>query len=101
MHNFSLVGRVFLYFILQVEVVEIQIWIEFKLVCKLKKDLKKKRIFLIPIRYWAETWLETESGLAAASLSHSSVPSQNRPAPADDSHLKQPAAQLSPPDAPP
>jgi hypothetical protein len=28
-------------------------------------------IFLIPIRYWAETQLETESGPAAASLSHS------------------------------
>jgi hypothetical protein len=31
--------------------------------------LKKKRIFLIPIRYWAETRLETEFGPAAASLS--------------------------------
>jgi hypothetical protein len=69
MHNFSLVGEVFLYFILQVEVIKIQIQIEFKLVCKLEKDLKKKRIFLIPIRYWAETRLETESGPAAASLS--------------------------------
>jgi hypothetical protein len=35
MQKFSLVGEVFLYFILQVEVIEIQIWIEFKLVCKL------------------------------------------------------------------
>jgi hypothetical protein len=68
-HNFSLVGEVFLYFILQVEVVEIQIQIEFKLVCKLQKNLKKKRIFVIPIRYWAKTRLETESGPAAASLS--------------------------------
>jgi hypothetical protein len=33
-HNFSLVGEVFLYFILRVEVAEIQIWIELKLVCK-------------------------------------------------------------------
>jgi hypothetical protein len=31
--------------------------------------LKKKRIFLIPIRYWAETRLETEFGPAATSLS--------------------------------
>jgi hypothetical protein len=31
--------------------------------------LKKKRVFLIPIRYWAKTQLETESGPAAASLS--------------------------------
>jgi hypothetical protein len=30
-------------------------------------------IFLIPIRYWAKTQLETESGPAAASLSHSRV----------------------------
>jgi hypothetical protein len=35
MHNFPLVGEVFLYFILWVEVTEIQIWIEFNLVCKL------------------------------------------------------------------
>jgi hypothetical protein len=38
--------------------------------------LKKKRIFLIPIRYWAETQLETESGPVAASLS----PLQRSPA---------------------
>jgi hypothetical protein len=35
MHNFPLVGEVHLYFILRVEVIEIQIWIEFKLVYKL------------------------------------------------------------------
>jgi hypothetical protein len=35
MHNFSLVGELLLYFTLQVEVVKIQILIEFKLVCKL------------------------------------------------------------------
>jgi hypothetical protein len=51
--------------------------------------LKKKRIFLIPIRYWAETRLETESGPAAASLlphprgpAKVKQPSRNRPAPA-------------------
>jgi hypothetical protein len=35
MHNFSLISEVLLYFILRVEVIEIQIQIEFKLVCKL------------------------------------------------------------------
>jgi hypothetical protein len=32
MHIFSLGGEVLLYFIVQVEVIEIQIWFEFKLV---------------------------------------------------------------------
>jgi hypothetical protein len=32
-----------LYFIVRVEVIEIQIWLEFKLVCNLKKGLKIKR----------------------------------------------------------
>jgi hypothetical protein len=34
--------EVLLYFIAQVEVVEIQIWFEFKLVCNLQKGLKIK-----------------------------------------------------------
>jgi hypothetical protein len=41
--------------------------------------LKQKRIFLIPIRYWAETRLETKSGPAAISLSHPSA-AQLKPA---------------------
>jgi hypothetical protein len=41
--------------------------------------LKKKRIFLIPIRYWAETRLETESGPAAIPFPHSSA-TQLKPA---------------------
>jgi hypothetical protein len=32
--------EVLLYFIVQIEVVEIQIWFEFKLVCNLQKDFK-------------------------------------------------------------
>jgi hypothetical protein len=32
--------EVLLYFIVRVEVVEIQIWVEFKLVCNLQKGLK-------------------------------------------------------------
>jgi hypothetical protein len=37
--------KVLLYFIVQVEVVEVQIWFEFKLVCNLQKGLKIKREF--------------------------------------------------------
>jgi hypothetical protein len=61
--------------------------------------LKKKRIFLIPIRYWAATRLETESGPAVTSLlphprgpAEAKRPSQNRPAPA--SRAAQPARLL-------
>jgi hypothetical protein len=61
--------------------------------------LKKKRIFLIPIRYWAETRLETESGLTAAPLlphprgpAKAKRPSRNRPAQA--SRAAQPARLL-------
>jgi hypothetical protein len=61
--------------------------------------LKKKRIFLIPIRYWAETRLETESGPAVASLlphprapTEAKRPSHNWPAPA--SRAAQPARLL-------
>jgi hypothetical protein len=54
--------------------------------------LKKKRIFLIPIRYWAETRLQTESGPAATSLLPHPRPSRNRLAPA--SRGAQPARLL-------
>ncbi len=37
--------EVLLYFIVRVEVVEIQIWFEFKLVCNLYNDLKNKKVF--------------------------------------------------------
>jgi hypothetical protein len=37
--------EVLLYFIVRVEVVEIQIWFEFKLICSLQKGLKIKREF--------------------------------------------------------
>jgi hypothetical protein len=37
--------EVLLYFIVRVEVVEIQIWFEFKLICNLQKGLKIKREF--------------------------------------------------------
>jgi hypothetical protein len=40
-----LVDEVLLYFIVRVEVIEIQIWFEFKLVCNLQKGLKIKREF--------------------------------------------------------
>jgi hypothetical protein len=35
-----LCGEVLLYFVERVEVVEVQIWFEFKLVCNLQKGLK-------------------------------------------------------------
>jgi hypothetical protein len=37
--------EVLLYFIVRVEVIKIQIWFEFKLVCNLQKGLKIKRDF--------------------------------------------------------
>jgi hypothetical protein len=47
--------EVLLYFIVSVEVVEIQIWFEFKLVCNLQKGLKiYKGFFYFPMVYWAE-----------------------------------------------
>jgi hypothetical protein len=55
-----LCGEVFLYFILRIEVAEIRIRIEFKLVCKLWKDWKKKEDFL--------TQLEAEPGPASRSF---------------------------------
>jgi hypothetical protein len=42
--------EVLLYFIVQIEVVEIQIWFEFKLVCNLQKDLKIYKWFSIFVR---------------------------------------------------
>jgi hypothetical protein len=42
-----LCDEVLLYFIEQVEVVEVQIWLEYKLVCNLQKDLKIIKEFLI------------------------------------------------------
>jgi hypothetical protein len=41
MHNFFLVGEMFLSFILRVEAIEIRIWIEFKFVAKYKMIWKK------------------------------------------------------------
>jgi hypothetical protein len=42
--------EVFLYFIVRVEVIEIQIWFEFKLVCNLQKGLKIYKLFSIFLR---------------------------------------------------
>jgi hypothetical protein len=42
--------EVLLYFIVRVEVVEIQIWVEFKLVCNLQKGLKIYKGFSIFLR---------------------------------------------------
>jgi hypothetical protein len=42
--------EVLLYFIMRVEVVEIQIWFEFKLVCNLQKDLNIDKGFSIFLR---------------------------------------------------
>jgi hypothetical protein len=42
--------EVFLYFIVRVEVTEIQIWFEFKLVCNLQKGLKIYKGFSIFLR---------------------------------------------------
>jgi hypothetical protein len=39
--------EVLLYFILRVEIIEIQIWFEFKLICNLQKGLKIIKDFLI------------------------------------------------------
>jgi hypothetical protein len=47
--------EVLLYFIVRVEVVKIQIWFEFKLVCNLQKGLKiYKGFFYFPKAYWAK-----------------------------------------------
>jgi hypothetical protein len=43
--------EVLLYFIVRVEVVEIQIWFEFKLVCNLQKGLKIYKGFSIFLRH--------------------------------------------------
>jgi hypothetical protein len=44
-----------LYFIMRVEVAEIQIWLDFKLFCNLQKGLKIYKGFSIfPKAYWAE-----------------------------------------------
>jgi hypothetical protein len=43
-----------LYFIVRVEVIEIQILFEFKLVCNLQKGLKIYKGFSIFLRHWAE-----------------------------------------------
>jgi hypothetical protein len=43
--NIFLVDEVLLYFIVRVEVVEIQIWFEFKLICNLQKGLKNYKEF--------------------------------------------------------
>jgi hypothetical protein len=52
---FSLSGEVLLYFIERVEVIEIQIWFEFKLVQNLEMIWKIKSLFHIFQRPWAET----------------------------------------------
>jgi hypothetical protein len=44
-----------LYFIVRVEVIKIQIWFEFNLVCNLQKGLKFYKGFLFSLAYWAET----------------------------------------------
>jgi hypothetical protein len=51
---FSMGGEVLLYFIVRVEVVKIQIWIEFKLVGNIEKIWKFKRLSPIFISPWAE-----------------------------------------------
>jgi hypothetical protein len=43
--------EVLLYFIVRVEVIEIQIWFEFKLVCNLQKGLKIYKGFSIFLRH--------------------------------------------------
>jgi hypothetical protein len=45
LHNFIFCWCVLLYFIVWVEVIKIQIWFEFKLVCNLQKGLKIKTEF--------------------------------------------------------
>jgi hypothetical protein len=44
-------AEVLLYFIVRVEVIEIQIWFEFKLVCNLQKGLKIYKWFSIFLRH--------------------------------------------------
>jgi hypothetical protein len=43
--------EVLLYFIVRVEVIEIQIWLRFKLVCNLQKGLKIYKGFYILLRH--------------------------------------------------
>jgi hypothetical protein len=59
LHIFSWCDEVLLYFIVRVEVIEIQIWFEFKLICNLQYSFeKKKKNFLVG------NWLRAEFGAA-------------------------------------
>jgi hypothetical protein len=58
---FYLHGGVHLYFIVRVEVIEIQIWFEFKLVWNLEKIWKFKSLFSVFYWPWAEF---NQAGLA-------------------------------------
>jgi hypothetical protein len=59
---FSLGGEVLLHFIVWVEVVEIQIWFEFKLVWNLEKIWKNKSLFHFFYLLWAETSSPAQPG---------------------------------------
>jgi hypothetical protein len=59
---FSLGGEVFLYFIVRVEVIKIQICFEFKLVWNLEKISKIKSLFHFFYRPWAETSSPAQPG---------------------------------------
>jgi hypothetical protein len=66
-----------LYFIVQVEVVEIQIWFEFKLICNLQNrfEKEKKKNFLIGNRLQAEFGAaQSATARAAYALSRSFEP---------------------------
>jgi hypothetical protein len=69
MHNFPWLAKCSDILFLRVEVVEIQIWIEFKLVWQIIKRFEKEKEFLTAIWQWAETQLEAELGPASRSLS--------------------------------
>jgi hypothetical protein len=78
---FSMGGEVLLYFIVRVEVIKIQIWIEFKLVWNLEKIWKFKRLFPVFIWPWAEFDPASPAKPASASLAHGPGAAQRRSSP--------------------
>jgi hypothetical protein len=68
---FPLCCEVFLYFILRVEVVEIRIWIEFKLICIFILIFENGKAFLFSHLSWAKTQPHPEAAQLASPFSFS------------------------------
>jgi hypothetical protein len=69
---FSMGGEVLLYFIVRVEVIKIQIWIEFKLVWNLEKIWKFKRPF--PVFIWPSAEFDPAGPVEPTPASHAHGP---------------------------